>query len=74
MAAKKQKTESVADHVVIAVQKHGLDRTATVFGPFTKARAHVFAAHHQKYEGDECCVESLVAPCQHNDWIFEGVT
>jgi hypothetical protein len=46
----------------------------SLFGPFTKAKAHVFATHHQQYEGDECCVEMLMTPCEHNQWIFEGVS
>jgi hypothetical protein len=33
-----------------------------------------FATHHQQYEGDECCVEMLMTPCEHNQWIFEGVS
>jgi hypothetical protein len=72
--AKKPVTKTGADHVVIAVRVRGLDRTVSLFGPFTKAKAHVFATHHQQYEGDECCVEMLMTPCEHNQWIFEGVS
>jgi hypothetical protein len=74
MAAKKQKREAEDLYVVISVRRRGLDHVSTFFGPFTKARAHVFASHHQQYEGTECCVEELETPCEHNDWIFEGVT
>jgi hypothetical protein len=73
MAATKQKKESVADHVVIVVKRRGLNVFTDFFGPFTKAKAHVFASHHQRFEGDECTVEEMETPCQHNQWIFEGV-
>jgi len=73
MAARKQKDESKQDHVVIALKRRGLNVYTNVFGPFTKARAHVFAAHHQRFEGDECSVEEMDAPCRHNNWIFDGV-
>jgi hypothetical protein len=67
------KPEKNRDHVVIALRRRGLDKTVTVHGPFTKAHAYTFASHHQQYQGDECCVELLHEPCQHNKWIFEGV-
>jgi hypothetical protein len=75
MAAKMQaKKTATADHVVLAIRKRGLWRNVLVFGPFTKAQAHVFATHHQQYEGDECSVEELDSPCEHNKWIFDGVS
>jgi hypothetical protein len=73
MAASKQKKEVKADHVVIAIHRRGLYQHAAVHGPFTKAHAHVFASHHQQFEGDECSVEELETPCVHNQWIFEGI-
>lgn len=67
------KTDAKRDHVVIALRERGLTRFAQVWGPFTKAHAHVFAAHHSQYEGDECSVEEMEEPCVHNQWIFEGI-
>jgi hypothetical protein len=74
MAARKQAKESKQDHVVIALKRRGLNVFTDVYGPFTKAKAHVFASHHQRFEGDECTVEQMKAPCSHNQWIFEGVS
>ena len=74
MAAKTQKAVAKLDHVVVAITHHGLDRTVSLFGPFTKAHAHVFATHKQKFENDQCMVEQLLQPCEHNEWIFEGVS
>lgn len=74
MAAKTQKAVAKVDHVVVAINNHGLDRTVSLFGPFTKAHAHVFATYQQKFEGDECMVEKLMNPCEHNQWIFDGVS
>jgi hypothetical protein len=74
MAASKQASKDQGDHVVIAIRRRGLNAYASVYGPFTKARAHVFATHHQMYEGEECSVEELETPCVHNKWIFEGVS
>ena len=73
MAASKQKTEVKKDHVVIAVKRRGLEKFVAAYGPFSKAHAYTFASHHEKYEGDECCVEQMEEPCAHSKWIFQGI-
>ena len=73
MSKKAVKDEVKSDHVVIAVRRRGLDRIVNLFGPFTKAKAYVYAQHRAMYEGDECSVERMEYPCDHNKWIFEGV-
>jgi hypothetical protein len=45
----------------------------SLYGPFTKAHAFVYAQHREMYEGDECSVEAMEKPCEHNQWIFEGI-
>jgi hypothetical protein len=73
MAAKTQEKKLNSDHVVIALSKRGLTTYCSVFGPFSKAQAYTYAAHRQQFEGDDCSVEQMESPCEHNKWIFEGV-
>jgi hypothetical protein len=73
MAANKQKTEAKLDHVVIAVKRRGLEKFVTAYGPFSKAHAYAFAAYHGKYARDECCVKQMEEPCDHKQWIFQGI-
>jgi hypothetical protein len=73
MATKKKPQKSEDHYVVLAVERRGLDKTVLTFGPFTKARAHVFAMHHREMEHAECSVERMIPPCSHNDWMFRDV-
>ena len=73
MAATRTKKETATDHVVVCVRRRGLNVFTTFYGPFTKAKANVFATHHQRFEGDECAVEQMENVCRHSKWIFEGV-
>jgi hypothetical protein len=73
MRKKTPKAQPERDYVVISVKRHGLDRMVSLYGPFTKAHAFVYAQHREMYEGDECSVEAMEKPCEHNQWIFEGI-
>lgn len=67
------KPEPKRDHLVVRVMRRGLNTHHTFHGPFTKAEASVYAGHAQKYQGDECCVESLYSLQHHEKWILKEV-
>ena len=71
MAAKRK----VADDqwCVVAVAGRCLDRTVSVFGPFTKGQALAVSDHRTREMSEECQVERLVSLCDHMSWLVEDV-
>lgn len=73
MAAKTKGVNVKRDHVVVCVRRVGLNVHTFLRGPFTKAEGAAYAAHHSRYNKDECHLESMTPIHHHERWILKDV-